>query len=439
MTLLAAAILLAGLAGPGPAATPPPRAVASPGPAKTAPALVAEAREAYAHGDRALFLENYEEAARLRPGDAWILYNLACARAVNGRTRAALEALSEFGALRVATNLDADGDLESLRSTREYAKVRSAIAALRAERIASGAVPAFTIPEKGLVPEGVAYDPVTKDFFVASIRRRKIVRIGADGRVSDFVAPGQDGLKSAMGLCADPRRRALWVVSSALPHMEGFRKGDPPASALLEFDLDTGRLRGVRLPPASAEPAPLFDDLTVAADGRVFVNDSQRGRIFAAAPGESKVGLLFESAEVRAVQGLALTPDGRDLYFSDYSGLWKLELAGKRLTRLPVPTDLALNGIDGLAYVERSLVGIQNGIEPNRVIRLDLAPDGVGIARARILEMNNPAFDEPTLGVVVAGALYFTADSQGQRFRDEKHPAKPEELRDAVVLKLPLR
>jgi hypothetical protein len=39
---------------------------------------------------------------------------------------------------------------------------------------------------------------------------------------------------------------------------------------------------------------------------------------------------------------------------------------------------------------------------------------------------------------VVSGALYFTADSQGGRFQDEKHPIRSEEMRDAVVLKLPL-
>jgi hypothetical protein len=429
-------ILAAGLAA-APAATPPPGTLEPPRSTRTAPEIVAEARKAYARGDRTLFLEGYEEAARLRPGDAFVLYNLACARALTGRTAAALEALGEFAALRVAANLDADDDLASLRGTPEYARARSAIEDLRKQRIRSGSVTAFTIPEKGLVPEGVACDPATKAFFVASIRRRKIVKVGADGRISDFVAPGRDGLQSAMGIAVDSKRRALWVVSSALPHMEGFRKGQPPGSSLLEFDLDTGRLRGARLPPASAEP-PLFDDLTIGADGRVFVNDSRRGRIFTTTPGRSGVELFFETNEVRGVQGLALPADGGALYFSDYSGLWRLELAGKRLSRLVPPSDLAFNGIDGLASFRHSLLAIQNGIEPNRVIRIDLAPDGKSVAGARILEMNDPAFDEPTLGVVVSGALYFTADSQGGRFQDEKHPIRSEEMRDAVVLKLPL-
>lgn len=44
----------------------------------------------------------------------------------------------------------------------------------------------------------------------------------------------------------------------------------------------------------------------------------------------------------------------------------------------------------------------------------------------------------PTLGVVVDGAVYFSADSQGQKFLDAKHPIGPDETRDAVILRLPL-
>ena len=44
---------------------------------------------------------------------------------------------------------------------------------------------------------------------------------------------------------------------------------------------------------------------------------------------------------------------------------------------------------------------MQNGVQPNRVSLLELSPDGTTIARGRIVEMNHPVFDEPTLGTVV--------------------------------------
>lgn len=235
-------------------------------------ALMKEAREAYDRGDKKAFLATYEELARRRPGEVFTLYNLACGQALNGQGPAAVRTLEEILAHRAASNLDADTDFDSIRQTEGYKRVVAGMNALRKERISSGAARAFTIPEKGFVDEGVAYDAITRAFFVSSVRHRRIVRISRDGRITDFVEAGRDG--SALGMRIDPKRRTLWVATETIP--------------------------------------------------------------------------------------------------------------------------------------------------------------------AAILEMNHPDFDEPTLGVVADGALYFSADSQGQKFLDAKRPIGPEEMREAVILKLPL-
>jgi sugar lactone lactonase YvrE len=398
--------------------------------------LMQEAREAYDRGDKAAFLKDYEQAVRLRPGNTGILYNLACAQALNGQTAAALATLDQLLAHRVAADLAADTDFDSIRTTAGYARVVAGMAALRKERITSGATVAFVIPEKEVAPEGVAYDPVTKAFFVASVRKGKVVRIGPDGKITDFVPPGS-GLKSALGMGVDAKRRTLWVVSEAIPLMNGAKEGDPPQSTLFEFDLDTGKLRTAHRPPESKQP-PFFDDLTVGADGRVYVNDGRSPRIYALDPGRGELAVFLETDAMRGTQGLAATPDGKTLYASDYGGLYRIDVASRRITPLPVPADLTLAGVDGLVYAGGRLVAIQNGVQPHRVILLDLAPDGLGIARSRILEMNHPAFDEPTLGTVVGGVLYFSANNQGHRYFDAKNPPKPGDLQDAVILKVPL-
>jgi len=421
--------LTASLVFAGPAPTPaPPKPTAE---------LAREARAAYDKGDKATFLENYEEIARRRPGDVYVLYNLACGQALNGKTGDAERTLLEIAALRSAADLDADTDFDSIRQTDGYRKAAARMKALRTERISSGAVVAFTIPEKGLVPEGVAYDPVTKSFFVSSIRKRKVFRIDPSGKVSVFVAPREGGLRTAAGIGVDAKRRSLWVASEAMPHMEGYEKDSPLQSAIFEFDADTGKFRREIRPPATEKTAA-FDDLAVAADGRVYVNDGQNGRIWTLAPGAGVLQAFLESDLFRGTQGLAPTPDGRSLYVSDYSGLYRVDVASKRITRLAVPSDVALNGVDGLVWSGGSLYAIQNGVEPNRVIRVDLAADGVTVTGAQILEMNHPAFDEPTLGVVAEGALYVSANSQGGKFRDERKPIAPEAMTDAVILKVPL-
>src|SRR5262249_50751236 len=110
----------------------------------------------------------------------------------------------------------------------------------------------------------------------------------------------------------------------------------------------------------------------------------------------------------------------------------------KRIARLNVPPNAALNGVDGLVLAGGSLYAVQNGVQPNRVTRVDLSADGTTVTGARILLMNHPAFDEPTLAVAVDGFLYVNAASQGGRFQNEKKPITPDEMRDAVILKVPL-
>jgi sugar lactone lactonase YvrE len=419
------------------AAVAPPTPTPVPEP-KTSAEFAQRGNAAYRAGDMAAFLRDYREAARLRPGDTRILYNLACAQSRNGESGAAVATLRELAARRVAADLAGDSDFEAIRADAGFREIVARMEALREERITSGAAPAFTIPEKELAPEGVAFDPVTKAFFVASVRKGKIVRIGPDGKITDFVPAGRDGMKSALGIGVDAKRRTLWVAHEAIPLMNGVKEGDPADSALFAFDLDTGRLRRRYAPPPSPTP-PRFDDLAVAPDGRVFVNDGGSPRIFELPPEGGELRVWLQSDAMGGTQGLAATRDGRALYASDYRGLYRIDRATRRVTPLPVPDDAALSGVDGLLSFEGALIAIQNGIEPHRVVRLDLAPDGVHITRVRILEMNHPAFDEPTLGTIVDGTLYFTANNQGHRYYDTKHPYRPEDLRDAVILKVSLK
>jgi len=406
-------------------------------PPKTVAELDRDLRASYQKGDMAGFLHDAEELARLRPGEVRNLYNLACAQARNGQTDAALATLRKILSYRVAFDLDADTDFDSIRKTKGYAEITAGMAALRKERVDSGAAVAFTIPEKEIAAEGVAWDPVTRAFFVASVRQGKIFRVSSDGEVSVFVAPG-GGLRSPLGIGVDAKRRTLWVANETIPHMNGGKEGDPPDSSLFEYDLDSGKLRKQHAPPPS-EKAPHFDDLTVAADGRVYVNDGFNPRIYVLEPGGEMAVWLEGDAIDGGTQGLAASPDGKTLYASDYRGLYRIDVATRKATRLPVPSGDSTAGVDGLVYADGRLVAIQNGVEPNRVSVFELAPDGASIARARILVMNDPHLDEPTLGTVVDGVLYFSANNQGHRYHDVKNPPKPEDLQNAVILKVNVR
>jgi hypothetical protein len=61
-----------------------------------------------------------------------------------------------------------------------------------------------TIPSPDLIPEGIAADPATGDFYLSSIFHRKIVRFRGKGPVGDFISSGQDGTLGGLGIRIDP-------------------------------------------------------------------------------------------------------------------------------------------------------------------------------------------------------------------------------------------
>jgi hypothetical protein len=95
-------------------------------------------------------------------------------------------------------------------------------------------------------------------------------------------------------------------------------------------------------------------------------------------------------------------------------------------------------GIDGLYAVGDALIGVQNGVAPYRVVRLHLDRDGRRVVAADVLERARPDYAEPTLGVVVGSTLYYVANSQWERFRDDGTIEAPAELKAPLVLRLPL-
>jgi len=403
--------------------------------------LTREARAAYDKGDYAAFLEKTSRAAALAPGDVWVLYNLACGQALTGRRAEALRSLDALAGRRVRFDLDAEKNFASIRGSAGFRKAAERMAKLTAMRFSESSV-AFRVPEKGLVPEGIAFDSKTGSFFVGSIRKRKIVRVLADGGPSEFVASGQDGLRGALGMRVDAARRRLWVCTRAMPHMEGYAKEHAPDSSLFAFDADSGKLvREYPLPPnpeASQEPSAC-DDLTLGPDGSVFVNDTDHTRVYVLPPDATNLEVLVDTPELGRTQGLAVSDDGRTLYVSNYRRVMAVNLASRRVRAVPAPADFPLNGIDGLAYYRGSLLAVQNGIEPHRVVRLTLSRDESRITAGRILEMNNPLFDEPTLGIVANDAFHYVADSQGGRFLKNPNSVPESEQREVVVLKIPLR
>jgi sugar lactone lactonase YvrE len=296
---------------------------------------------------------------------------------------------------------------------------------------------AFQLADSALLTEGLAYDPRERAFYVSSVHRGKILRMTGEGRLSDFAAI-EGGRWAPLGLRVDERRRTLWVAAAAFPQTAAYQPADSGRSAVLRYDLRSGRLVGRYEVPADGRPHAI-GDLIVTRSGVVYATDSRAPVIYRIPAGGQRLERLVESPLLLSGQGLALTPDERTLYVADYArGVLRVDLRRRVVSEVAAADSVLALGIDGLYFHRGGLIAIQNGVTPHRVARLTLAPAGDRLLRAEVLERAHPSHAEPTLGVLVEDELFYVANSQWERFGEDGRIARPDSLRPPVVLRLPL-
>lgn len=402
-------------------------------PVPTAQELFREAMTAARNNDLATFLERMEKVVQLRPNHPSMTYMLARAYMFNGRTEEALQTLEHLAAMGMTTNLAGSEEFQSLQQTEQFKKILTAFEHNR--QPVSGSSRAFSLPEKNFIPEGVAYDSRDGSFFVGSVYKRKIVRVH-NGVVDDFIS-AQDRLWSAFGMAVDTLRNLLWVCTAAVPQVEVFDSSASGQSCVYGFDLSTRkRVYSYQVRDTIAHT---LGDLAITPNGDVYVTDAATGAIYRAQAGSETLVEFVASGVFPSPQGIVCAPDGKVLFVADYSrGLARIDVQRGTVSFLAYPDNVTVLGIDGLVLHNNSLVAIQNGIVPQRIIQFGLDKDAQHILTAKVLEVNNPLFDEPTLGVVANGELYYIANSQWNAFDKEGKLKDASSLQEPLVLKVPL-
>jgi sugar lactone lactonase YvrE len=384
-------------------------------------------------GDAAAYRASLERAAERLADPTRLLYRLAGARLADGDPAGALAALAQQIDAGFVRDPRGDPQFAPLADDAELLRLTARMDALFEPKVASEEV--FRIGETDLLAEGIAHDPLTGSFFFSSVHKRKILRRTADGKVTDFVPAGAYGLAAALGLAVDAERGLLWIVSAGLPHARGLADTDRDRSALLAVDLDSGALRRKVESPHDKR---LWNDLALAADGTVYVSDPGSASLARVAT-DGTVTTLVEGRGLRSPGGLSLSADDSLLYVADWSqGLAVVELASGEISWPRPPANATLLGIDGLHRDGDTLVAIHNGVTPHRIIRYYLAGDGRTVASAEWLERHVPEWDEPTLGVVVDGALVYVANSQWPKFPEDGSTPDAATLAEPAIRRLPL-
>ncbi|MCM2315436.1 MAG: hypothetical protein NDJ92_09835 [Thermoanaerobaculia bacterium] len=390
------------------------------------------ALDAYKSEDWPAYLQSVTRLDELRPNHPRVLFNLAGALARNGREDDALSALERLASMGVVMPVKDDADLATLRTAPRFAAV--------VERLTKNGAPfgsakrAATIDAKGALPEGVAYHSKSATLFVSTVIGRSVWSVDRKGRASKLPIAG-DQLWSAMGMKVDQKRGLLWICTAATTMTPGIDAALEGRSALIAWDIKAARVVA-RVELAEEGVKHWFGDLELDSKGNAYVSDTTAAAIYRHVPGSGKLELWLKDERIANPQGLAFAGSDSLLFVADYpTGLWAIDAATKSVEPVAAAPDVSVVGVDGLLWMRGSLVAVQNGTSPQRIVRLGWDAKQRRVTSWELLEANRPEFEELTLATAVGDSLYFIATSQWEAFDERgklKEGASPREI---VVMK----
>jgi hypothetical protein len=366
------------------------------------------------------------------PDDPSALYNLALDESSIGENSQALDLLEKMA--RAHTGLDPKGGAQrSFKEISSDPRFTALVAEIEKEnppiiRSTTSGV----LYERDLAPEGIAYDPADKSFYVSSIGKHKIVRIAPDGSAKDFKSSQQDGLGATLGMKVDAKRRFLWVTSDSFD-------GDPKESrfALYQYDLKSGTLRFKHKCTPGAEG--FLNDVALTSTGEAYATNTTTGEVFHASPDRDGLEPFLPRDAVGQANGIAVSDDDKVLFVAGWIGVVRADIVTRKFALLAKPLAVSDAGLDGLYFYKGALIGIQNpDLHPARVVRYVLNPQLDAITRAEVLETYNPLFEIPTTGTIAGDSLYFMANTQINKMKPHDAMPPPSELSDIRILKLKL-
>jgi len=392
-----------------------------------------QAVAAYEKKDFPGFLSNMIEVNKLRKNYPRMIYNLAAAYCLNHQEKEASVWLSKIADMGLAMRPEKDSDFVALWGTKDFQELMMSFDKNRTPL--NHSTEAFKLPEKDLIPESVAYDAQDKVFYISSVHKRKVVSRNAKGLTQDL-SHDSDGLWSTMGMKVDVVRRHLWVTSTGTPQMDRFDSSDDGKTGVFKYDLKTKKLLKKYLLPGNGR---WFGDLAVAKSGDVFITDSKGLCVYKIGFKTDSLELWIPAGPFYSPQGLDFSGDEKYLFVADYSrGVLRFDMQTREYILLDMGDRTCALGIDGMYFYKNSLIAVQNGVSPNRVVRFFLNKSMDEIERFEALEANHPLFKEPTLGVLESNEFYYIANSQWDSFDKQNRILPADKLFEPVVLKLKL-
>lgn len=262
----------------------------------------------------------------------------------------------------------------------------------------------YDLEGQTLYPEGVAWDPETRSFFVGSLGDGSLHRVdvGNDGKQSMFAA-APAGAWSTSGIAVDAENRRLWACTS--------QTEPEKVQAVWVLDLETAEIVET-FDLGEIDEGADCNDLTVGPDGSAYVTDPPLGVVHRLELGGTAEIWATSPSFTPDVPGLGLngitvTPDASALIVAKYvpPTLFRIELDDPTaITKIVLGGDLfqggtAIAGADGIVFVGDALFVVFDDV----VKRVDFDDPGMTMGTVSTLE---PPSDGLSTAAEAEGELY---------------------------------
>ena len=228
-----------------------------------------------------------------------------------------------------------------------------------------------TISDTGVVAENLTSSGDGKVYF-GSMAKGTIYRAAPGAaRAEPWILASTAGLTRVLGVLADDKTNTLWVCQNATDGRDG--RSVAGQTALRSFDLKNGAAKGTYpLPPNSG----VCNDIALSADGAAYVSESFRGRVHRLKPGASALEVWLSDEQLNVIDGLAFLADG-SLYVNTFNTGKLFRIAvnpdGSAGAIVPIETSMPLVRPDGLRSVgPRTLIQAE---QQGRVAELTINGD----------------------------------------------------------------
>ena len=357
----------------------------------------------------------WQRLVALRPHLGRYKLRLAAAYAQQDMKSETYNALLELQKQGYAFDLEGDPRFGKVATTEVWKYVVQGFDA-NGQPFGEGEV-AVTLPAEDLLIESIAWDPTRKQLLAGSARKGAVYRVDRKGRLKPLVvADAANGMWAVMDVAVDARRGVLWVASTAIPHFEGYEpERDLGRAGVFKFDLKTGRFIDRYLSPVVPGQSFFMSTLAIGSNGEVYAADGVNNAVYVVRGDEFK--RLFHAPRLSGLRGMTVDAEGDALYFADAQrGIMGFDLKAGQPFDLRVPATLALGGAEGLVWWKDSLIVVQSGMQPNRIMKLKLSADGRDVAAVFPLEANKDALSAPTMATVGDGKVFVVANSQKRNY-----------------------